>query len=128
MKRWLPFPLLWVLLVLMWLALNETLAPAHLILGAFIAALLMSGLVTVVSSRTTIREDTGIGLLFTKRGGENLSDTIGRGPLPVARAVSIARSGSFMPLPRVACPRRRRTRAFSVARSAPESPAAQHPL
>ena len=34
------------------------------ILGAFIAALLMSGLVTVVSSRTAIREDTGIGLLF----------------------------------------------------------------
>jgi ABC-type Mn2+/Zn2+ transport system permease subunit len=34
------------------------------LLGAFIAALLMSGLVTVVSSRTTIREDTGIGLLF----------------------------------------------------------------
>jgi ABC-type Mn2+/Zn2+ transport system permease subunit len=34
------------------------------ILGAFVAALLMSGLVTVVSSRTTIREDTGIGLLF----------------------------------------------------------------
>jgi ABC-type Mn2+/Zn2+ transport system permease subunit len=34
------------------------------LLGAFIAALLMSGLVSVVSSRTTIREDTGIGLLF----------------------------------------------------------------
>jgi ABC-type Mn2+/Zn2+ transport system permease subunit len=34
------------------------------ILGAFVAALVMSGLVSVVSSRTTIREDTGIGLLF----------------------------------------------------------------
>jgi ABC-type Mn2+/Zn2+ transport system permease subunit len=34
------------------------------ILGAFAAALLMSGLVSVVSSRTTIRDDTGIGLLF----------------------------------------------------------------
>ena len=34
------------------------------IVGAFVAALLMSGLVTVVSSRTSIREDTGIGLLF----------------------------------------------------------------
>lgn len=34
------------------------------ILGAFVAALVMSGLVAVVSSRTTIREDTGIGLLF----------------------------------------------------------------
>lgn len=34
------------------------------IVGAFVAALLMSGLVSVVSSRTTVREDTGIGLLF----------------------------------------------------------------
>jgi ABC-type Mn2+/Zn2+ transport system permease subunit len=34
------------------------------VLGAFVAALLMSGLVTVVSSRSAVREDTGIGLLF----------------------------------------------------------------
>ena len=34
------------------------------ILGAFVAALVMSGLVSVVSSRTAVREDTGIGLLF----------------------------------------------------------------
>ena len=34
------------------------------VIGAFAAALLMSGLVTVVSSRTTVREDTSIGLLF----------------------------------------------------------------
>lgn len=34
------------------------------IIGAFVAALVMSGLVTAVSSRTTVREDTAIGLLF----------------------------------------------------------------
>lgn len=34
------------------------------IVGALLAALVMSGLVSVVSNRTTIREDTGIGLLF----------------------------------------------------------------
>lgn len=34
------------------------------VVGALVAALLMSGLVTVVSSRTVVREDTGIGLLF----------------------------------------------------------------
>lgn len=33
-------------------------------IGAFVAALLMSGLVTLVSSRAAVREDTGIGLLF----------------------------------------------------------------
>lgn len=34
------------------------------IVGALGAALVMSGLVTLVSSRSTVREDTGIGLLF----------------------------------------------------------------
>lgn len=34
------------------------------ILGALIAALVMSGLVSVVSNRAVVREDTGIGLLF----------------------------------------------------------------
>ena len=34
------------------------------IVGAFAAALVMSGMVTLVSSRTAVREDTGIGLLF----------------------------------------------------------------
>lgn len=34
------------------------------VVGALVAALVMSGLLTVVSTRTTIREDTGIGLLF----------------------------------------------------------------
>ena len=37
---------------------------AALALPAFVAALVMSGLVTLVSSRTSVREDTGIGLLF----------------------------------------------------------------
>ena len=34
------------------------------VLGAFAAALVMSGLISVVSNRTLVREDTGIGLLF----------------------------------------------------------------
>jgi len=34
------------------------------ILGAFVAALAMSGAVTLVTRRTRVREDTGIGLLF----------------------------------------------------------------
>lgn len=34
------------------------------VLGALLAALVMSGAVTLVASRTTVREDTGIGLLF----------------------------------------------------------------
>ena len=34
------------------------------IIGAFVAAIVMSGLVSVVSNRTIVREDTAIGLLF----------------------------------------------------------------
>ena len=34
------------------------------IIGAFLAALVMSGLVSAVSNRTVVREDTAIGLLF----------------------------------------------------------------
>lgn len=34
------------------------------IIGAFAAALLMSGLVSVISSRTTVRDETAVGLLF----------------------------------------------------------------
>src|SRR5690606_14699853 len=34
------------------------------VLGAFVAALVLSGLVSAVSGRASVREDTGIGLLF----------------------------------------------------------------
>ncbi|MFN3216832.1 MAG: zinc ABC transporter permease AztB [Acidimicrobiales bacterium] len=34
------------------------------VVGAFVAAIIMSGLVSVVSARTVVREDTAIGLLF----------------------------------------------------------------
>ena len=34
------------------------------IIGAFVAAVVMSGLVSVISNRTVVREDTAIGLLF----------------------------------------------------------------
>ncbi len=34
------------------------------VLGAFVAAFFMSGLISLVSNRTTVREDTAIGLLF----------------------------------------------------------------
>jgi multicomponent K+:H+ antiporter subunit E len=33
MRRWLPFPLLSVALLAMWLVLNQTLAPVHVLLG-----------------------------------------------------------------------------------------------
>ena len=35
-----------------------------LVIGAFVAAVVMAAAVVVVSSKTSVREDTGIGLLF----------------------------------------------------------------
>jgi multicomponent K+:H+ antiporter subunit E len=40
MRRWLPQPLLSATLLVVWLLLNNTLAPAHLLLGALLAWLL----------------------------------------------------------------------------------------
>ena len=55
MKRWLPFPLLWVLLAAMWLALNGTLALAHLILAAFVAFAAATGLHVLQDPQTRFR-------------------------------------------------------------------------
>jgi len=55
MKRWLPFPLLWALLVAMWLALNETLATAHLLLGAGVALTAVLGLHVLQEPQTRLR-------------------------------------------------------------------------
>jgi multicomponent K+:H+ antiporter subunit E len=56
MKRWLPFPLLWVLLVAMWLVLNETLAAAHIILGAFVALAAVAALRLLQDRQTHVRK------------------------------------------------------------------------
>lgn len=37
MRRWFPSPLLSVVLLIIWLLLNQTLAPGHLLLGALLA-------------------------------------------------------------------------------------------
>ena len=37
MKRWLPYPLLWAMLTALWLLLNQTLAPGHVLLGGLLA-------------------------------------------------------------------------------------------
>jgi multicomponent K+:H+ antiporter subunit E len=55
MKRWLPYPLLWVLLVAMWLVLNETLAAAHLLLGAAVALTAVWGLRVLQEPQTRLR-------------------------------------------------------------------------
>ena len=44
MKRWIPHPLLALVLTAMWLLLNQSLAPGHILLGAAIALVACRGL------------------------------------------------------------------------------------
>ncbi len=54
MKRWLPFPLLSLALLAMWLLLNQTLAAGHVVLGALIGAV-AGGLADAVSVEAGLR-------------------------------------------------------------------------
>jgi multicomponent K+:H+ antiporter subunit E len=55
MKRWLAFPLLWALLAMMWLMLNETLGTAHLLLGAGVALAAVAGLSVLQRPQVRLR-------------------------------------------------------------------------
>ena len=55
MKRWLPYPLLWSFLVALWLLLNETLDPGHVILGAVVAFGAVAGFRALQAPHVAIR-------------------------------------------------------------------------
>jgi multicomponent K+:H+ antiporter subunit E len=55
MKRWLPFPLLWALLLAMWLVLYETLAPAQILLGGIVALAAVWSLRTLQAPAVRLR-------------------------------------------------------------------------
>jgi len=55
MKRWIPFPLLWVLLTAMWLVLNESISAGHVILGALVALGAVHGLALLQQPQTVLR-------------------------------------------------------------------------
>jgi multicomponent K+:H+ antiporter subunit E len=54
MKRWLPFPLLWTMLVAMWLVLNQTLDAAHVVLAALVALAAVHALAALQSPQTRL--------------------------------------------------------------------------
>jgi multicomponent K+:H+ antiporter subunit E len=60
MKRWLPFPLLWTLLVLMWVTLNQTLAPGDVILGAIVALGATHALRALQAPQTRVRRPAAV--------------------------------------------------------------------
>ena len=55
MRRWLPLPLVWVLLFGLWLLLNQTLAAGHVILAAIIAFAAMHALTRLDPPATRTR-------------------------------------------------------------------------
>src|SRR3546814_19713767 len=55
MRRWLPYPLLALSLFIMWLLLNQSLAPGHLALGGAIAVLASRSMATLQPAKPRIR-------------------------------------------------------------------------
>src|SRR3546814_7083153 len=55
MRRWLPYPLLALGLFIMWLLLNQSLAPVHLALGGAIAVLASRSMATLQPEKPRIR-------------------------------------------------------------------------
>jgi multicomponent K+:H+ antiporter subunit E len=82
MRRLIPFPLLWALLVAMWLLLNGTLAPGHLMLGALLALGAVHAYARLESSQPRLRRP----MLIVRLAALVLTDIV-RSNIAVARIV-----------------------------------------
>lgn len=97
MKRWLPHPVLALLLLGMWLLLNQTLAPGQVLLGAAIAALAVHGFARLEQSLGGVRRVR----LMVQLAGRVLLDIV-RSNIAVARIVlSVGQPGraGFLEIP-----------------------------
>lgn len=108
MKRWIPYPLLWALLVALWLLLNETLAVGHLILGALVAFGAILGFralqapeVTIRSARAAlelawmvladvVRSNIAVGRIVLHRGTRNQTSDFVHIPLDLRNPAGLA--------------------------------------
>lgn len=55
MTRWLPYPLLTLALLVMWLLLNQSLSPGHIVLGTAVALLASKSMAALRPERPRIR-------------------------------------------------------------------------
>jgi multicomponent K+:H+ antiporter subunit E len=96
MKRLLPHPLLAMALLAMWLLLNQSLSPGHLLLGSAVALLASHGLAALRPERVRIHS----GRPMLRLTGLVLADIV-RSNLAVARIVLFPkqRISSFVRLP-----------------------------
>lgn len=107
-KRWLPYPLLWALLLALWLLLNETLGAGHVILGALIAfgatlgfRVLQAPQVTLRGSRAAlelallvfadiVRSNVAVGRIVLWRGTRNQTSDFVQIPLDLRNPAGLA--------------------------------------
>jgi multicomponent K+:H+ antiporter subunit E len=96
MKRWIPYPLLAAALLAMWLLLNQSLAPGHVLLGAAIGLLASRGLAAL---RPEPVRAVALGPIL-RLAGIVLADIV-RSNLAVARIVLFPRQriSGFVRLP-----------------------------
>jgi multicomponent K+:H+ antiporter subunit E len=87
MSRWLPYPLVFLALLAMWLLLNQTLSPLHLLLGAALALGLTHALALLQPPQGRVRRLRSIVVLVWLV----LMDII-RSNIAVARLVILRRS------------------------------------
>lgn len=83
MKRWLPFPLVWVLLFALWLLLNQTLFIGHVILGSLVALAATHALKLLDLPRVRLRRPTAM----LRLGGLVVADIV-RSNIAVARIIA----------------------------------------
>jgi multicomponent K+:H+ antiporter subunit E len=81
-RRWLPYPILSVLLLLIWLLLNQSLAPGTILLGALLGIALARVFGLLHPPKAHLRNYPLLGLLFVRVVGD-----IFRSNIAVARIV-----------------------------------------
>ena len=81
-RRWLPYPILSVLLLLIWLLLNQSLAPGTILLGALLGIALARVFGLLHPPKAHLRSYPLLGLLFVRVVGD-----IFRSNIAVARIV-----------------------------------------
>jgi len=81
-RRWLPYPILSVLLLLIWLLLNQSLAPGTILLGALLGIALARVFGLLHPPKAHLRNYPLLGLLFMRVVGD-----IFRSNIAVARIV-----------------------------------------
>ncbi|MGE0774347.1 MAG: Na+/H+ antiporter subunit E [Sphingomonadaceae bacterium] len=98
MKRWIPHPLLAIGLTIMWLALNQSMSPGHILLGAGVALLASQGFMALKPKPVRMRFTRAIPRLILLMLGDVVRSNIAVGRI-VLQGGGRARDSGFIHLP-----------------------------